>query len=80
MLHYGDGLTEKILMGCAKVLARDVEDVLEDLGTHLVSHPTTEPLRRCFGLVGSILLIFCTRLMNCLIARGLLLLIWKCRC
>mgnify|MGYP003771386393 FL=1 len=52
MLHYDDGLTEKILMGCAKVLARDVEDVLEDLGTHLVSHPTTEPLRRLLRFGG----------------------------
>ena len=52
MLLYDDGLTEKILAGCSQVLGRDVEDVLEDLGTHLVSHPTTEPLRRLLRFGG----------------------------
>ncbi|MFN3936196.1 MAG: heme NO-binding domain-containing protein [Gemmobacter sp.] len=54
MLHYDDGMTEALLDRAARHLDRPREAILEDLGTHLVSHPGFEPLRRLlrFGGVG----------------------------
>lgn len=52
MLTYDRGLTDAVLTAAAKVLKRPRESVLEDLGTYLVSHPSTEALRRLMRFGG----------------------------
>ena len=52
MLVYPDDITPKILDAVAHVLGRPRSEVMEDLGTYLVSHPTTEALRRLLRFGG----------------------------
>jgi hypothetical protein len=52
MLDYPDALTGALIDAAAAVLARPRETVLEDLGTYLVSHPNTGPLRRLLRFGG----------------------------
>ncbi len=52
MLTYDSALTDAVLAASAKVLNRPRESVLEDLGTYLVSHPSTEALRRLLRFGG----------------------------
>ena len=54
MLSYEDRLTEDVLSAVSDELGKPREDVLEDIGTYLVSHPNLEPLRRLlrFGGIG----------------------------
>ena len=52
MLSYDTALTEAVLTAAAKVLNRPRESVLEDLGTYLVSHRSTEALRRLLRFGG----------------------------
>ncbi|SDN42654.1 Haem-NO-binding [Lutimaribacter pacificus] len=54
MLRYDMQVTERVLDAAAGTLGKPRDDVLEDIGTYLVSHPNTEALRRLlrFGGVG----------------------------
>lgn len=52
MLIYDDRLTTAVLDAAARLLDRPREMLLEDLGTYLVSHPTTEALRRLLRFGG----------------------------
>lgn len=52
MLHYDDALLPRVLNGCAGVLERDVPTVLEDIGTHLVTHRRRAFVRRLMRFGG----------------------------
>lgn len=52
MLSYDDALTPKVLDATAEVLGRPRDEVMEDIGTYLVSHPTFEALRRLLRFGG----------------------------
>jgi hypothetical protein len=52
MLIYDDDITPRVLDAVSKVLARPREDVMEDIGTYLVSHPNVEALRRLLRFGG----------------------------
>ena len=52
MLIYDDPLTDKVLGAMSGVLAKPRDEVLEDLGTYLVSHPNVEALRRLLRFGG----------------------------
>ena len=52
MLVYPDDVTPRILDAIAEVLDRSRADVMEDIGTYLVSHPTVEALRRLLRFGG----------------------------
>jgi len=52
MLVYEDALTERTLEAAMHVLQKSREDLLEDLGTYLVSHPNVEALRRLLRFGG----------------------------
>lgn len=52
MLTYEDDLTDNVLAALAVELCRDRSEVLEDLGTYLVSHPAVEALRRLLRFGG----------------------------
>lgn len=52
MLIYADDVTPRILDATARVLERPRPDLMEDLGTYLVSHPTVEALRRLLRFGG----------------------------
>lgn len=52
MLMYDDVLTETILDASAKLLERPRVDVMEDIGTYLVSNPKVESLRRLLRFGG----------------------------
>ncbi|MDR9393116.1 MAG: heme NO-binding domain-containing protein [Roseovarius sp.] len=52
MLHYDDALTAKLLDGVAEQLGKQRHEVLEDIGTYLVSHPNAEALRRLLRFGG----------------------------
>jgi hypothetical protein len=54
MLSYDDRLTDDVLGAVSAELGKPREEVLEDIGTYLVSHPNLEALRRLlrFGGVG----------------------------
>lgn len=52
MLVYDDDITEQVLDEVCTVLKRSRSDVLEDLGTYLVSHPNMEDLRRLLRFGG----------------------------
>ena len=52
MLIYPDDVTPRVLDAVAHVLNRPRNEVMEDLGTYLVSHPTTEALRRLMRFGG----------------------------
>ena len=52
MLSYDDELTDRVLATIEVVLDKPREDVLEDIGTYLVSHPKVEALRRLLRFGG----------------------------
>lgn len=52
MLHYDDQITYDLVSTLAKLLDKPKESVLEDLGTYLVSHPSSENLRRLLRFGG----------------------------
>ena len=52
MLTYEDELTEQVLTAVSDVLDRPYEELLEDIGTYLVSHPNVEALRRLLRFSG----------------------------
>ncbi len=52
MLTYDDPVSYAVLDAAAERLSRSRDSILEDLGTYLVSHPNTEPLRRLLRFGG----------------------------
>ncbi|WP_227269315.1 heme NO-binding domain-containing protein [Roseobacter weihaiensis] len=52
MLTYDDEVTPKVLAAVCDVLDRPYDDLLEDIGTYLVSHNNLEPLRRLLRFGG----------------------------
>jgi len=52
MLVYDDAVTEALLTAFCAELGRSRGEVLEDLGTYLVSHPAVEALRRLLRFGG----------------------------
>lgn len=52
MLSYDDEITPRILDAISQILDRPRGDVMEDLGTYLVSHPNVEALRRLLRFGG----------------------------
>ena len=52
MLTYDDALTPRVLNAWAVRLDRPRAEVMEDIGTYLVSHPNTEGLRRLLRFGG----------------------------
>ena len=52
MMSYEPEITEQVLTAVGARLARGRDDLLEDIGTYLVSHPATEPLRRLLRFGG----------------------------
>ncbi|MEM6759352.1 MAG: heme NO-binding domain-containing protein [Pseudomonadota bacterium] len=52
MLLYDDALTPRVLDAAAHLLHRPRAEVMEDLGTYLVSHPSVEALRRLLRFGG----------------------------
>jgi len=52
MLTYEDHLTEKTIAAVCKVLVRDHDELMEDLGTYLVAHPNLNAIRRLLRFGG----------------------------
>lgn len=52
MLGYDDSITATVLDVLSQDLGKPVSDVLEDIGTYLVSHPNAEALRRLLRFSG----------------------------
>ena len=52
MLVYADRLTQNVIAALVQDLGRCRQDVLEDIGTYLVSHPHVEALRRLLRFGG----------------------------
>ncbi len=52
MLTYDDAITVSLLDALSTELARPRPEILEDVGTYLVSHPNTEGLRRLLRFGG----------------------------
>lgn len=52
MLTYEDALTLLVLDGVSEVLGRPRAEVMEDIGTYLVSHPSFEAVRRLLRFGG----------------------------
>jgi hypothetical protein len=52
MLIYDDQCSERVLRCLCRELDRDLSEILEDLGTFLVSHPDLDPLRRLLRFGG----------------------------
>jgi len=52
MLSYEDALTPRVLDAAAAVLGQPRNDIMEDIGTYLVSHPSFEALRRLLRFGG----------------------------
>lgn len=52
MLSYEAELTDQVLATIADVLKKTREELLEDVGTYLVSHPNVEALRRLLRFGG----------------------------
>lgn len=52
MLTYEDELTDVVINGACDLLQRPREDLLEDIGTYLVSNPNVEALRRLLRFSG----------------------------
>lgn len=53
MLTYPDAITDRVLETAIKVLDKERDGFLEDLGTFLVSHPSVEALRRLLRFNGA---------------------------
>ncbi|WP_299042903.1 heme NO-binding domain-containing protein [uncultured Tateyamaria sp.] len=52
MLIYDDDITPRLLDAISNILDRPRSDVMEDMGTYLVSHPNVEALRRLLRFGG----------------------------
>ncbi|MDW4496613.1 heme NO-binding domain-containing protein [Sulfitobacter sp. D35] len=52
MLNYDDAVTARVLAAACDVLDRSYDELMEDLGTYLVSHPNAEALRRLLRFTG----------------------------
>lgn len=52
MLTYDEAITDAVLDAAVRELDKPLDTFLEDLGTYLVSHPTTEALRRLLRFGG----------------------------
>ena len=52
MLLYDDSVTFDVLAGACAELGRDQAEVLEDIGTFIVSHPGLEAVRRLLRFAG----------------------------
>ncbi|XDB00158.1 heme NO-binding domain-containing protein [Sulfitobacter sp. LCG007] len=52
MLVYDDSLTPKVLCAASEVLGRPYDEMMEDIGTYLVSHPNVGGLRRLLRFGG----------------------------
>lgn len=52
MWVYEDALTDRVLQACCAVLGRGQPEVMEDIGTYLVAHPSNESLRRLLRFGG----------------------------
>lgn len=52
MLSYADAITPTVLDAMAVVLGRPRTEVMEDVGTYLVTHPNTEAVRRLLRFGG----------------------------
>ncbi|WP_371223097.1 heme NO-binding domain-containing protein [Roseovarius sp. 2305UL8-3] len=52
MMTYDEAITHQVLDRAAEVLERPRHDLLEDIGTYLVSHPNVEALRRLLRFGG----------------------------
>ncbi len=52
MMIYDEAITARVLARAGEVLERPVPDLLEDIGTYLVSHPNVEALRRLLRFGG----------------------------
>jgi hypothetical protein len=52
LLVYDDTMTDAMLEAAATVLIKPVEEILEDAGTYLVSHPSTDAVRRLLRFGG----------------------------
>lgn len=52
MLTYPDTVTPQILDATSAVLGRPRDELMEDIGTYLVSHPNTEAVRRLLRFGG----------------------------
>ena len=52
MLTYDDDLTDAVLDALSTELRRERSEILEDLGTYMVSHPAVEALRRLLRFGG----------------------------
>lgn len=53
MLRYDDQVTEAVLNGLTEALGKSREDLLEDIGTYLVSHPNAHAVRRLLRFGGA---------------------------
>jgi hypothetical protein len=53
LLVYDDLFTERVLQAAEIQLTRPRSELLEDLGTYLVSHPNVKPVRRLLRFGGS---------------------------
>lgn len=52
MLSYDDALTPQVLDAVSRVLGRPREELMEDIGTYLVSNPNVEAIRRLLRFGG----------------------------
>lgn len=52
MMPYDSSVTPRIFAAAAQVLARSQDEVMEDFGIYLVSHPNVEALRRLLRFGG----------------------------
>ena len=52
MLSYDDALTPRVLDAVSGVLSRSRDEIMEDLGAYLVSHPSFEAVRRLLRFGG----------------------------
>jgi len=52
LMRYEPGVTERVLAALGLRLGRSRDDLLEDVGTYLVSHPKVEPIRRLLRFSG----------------------------
>lgn len=53
MMNYDDGITHAVLDAASAELEKSKNELLEDLGTYLVSHPNLEALRRLMRFGGA---------------------------
>ena len=53
VLSYDDAVGRRTLEALCRVLDRPIVEIMEDLGTYLVSHPNCEPVRRLLRFGGA---------------------------